>query len=51
VISLQCLAISVGLAFLLSLIEYLPERKKLRVPVGNNLPPISGEIIINLERS
>jgi hypothetical protein len=43
-IALQCLAISVGVAFVISLIELLPERRK--APVSNDLPPVSGEIII-----
>jgi hypothetical protein len=43
-IALQCLAIAVGVAFVLSLIDLLPERKK--APISNDLPPVSGEIII-----
>lgn len=43
-IALQCLAISVGVAFVISLIDLIPARK--REPVSNDLPPVSGEIVI-----
>lgn len=45
-ISLQCLAISFGLAFLLSIPLLFPEKRR---KTSNDLSPISGEIVTTTE--